>query len=74
MLAEIVAAYNATLAMVSRIWTRVEENPRIQLEKQRAMLVTASRQALIDGDLLELRRIRGQIEHTDIELDKLRSK
>lgn len=56
-----------------RIWDAVKDRPRKKLENERERLEEESRQAQIDGDLDELRRIRGEIEEIDRKLSTVRT-
>lgn len=66
----ILAFGKSVIDLTLKIWEAVDNRPRKKLMKQRDKLEEESRQAQIDGDVDELRRIRGEIE----EIDKVLSR
>lgn len=64
----IVDAFNNTLQLAFRVWDFISNRPKKKLKKRRLELEEQSRQAQLNGDLDELRKIRGQIEEIDRDL------
>ena len=58
----------ATIIFILKVWGWVSGRSKQKLIDRRMALEEESRQAQIDGDLVELRRIRGEIEELDHKL------
>ena len=64
----ILEAYNRTIDVVFRILDWVKGRPKKKLEDHRKELEVESRQYQIDGNLTQLRRVRGEIQDIDRRL------
>ena len=64
----IMSTLQSIIALILKVWGWVSGRAKQKLQNDRAALEERSRQAQIDGDLDELRRIRGEIEELDHRL------
>lgn len=65
---KIIALAQSIISLILKVWGWVSGRSKQRIVDSRAMLEAQSRQAQIDGDLDELRRIRGEIEELDHRL------
>jgi hypothetical protein len=64
----ILGLIQAAITFILKVWGWVSGRSKQKLIDRRMTLEENSRQAQIDGDLVELRRIRGEIEELDHKL------
>lgn len=64
----ILEAYNKTIDVVFRVLDWVKGRPKAKLEDHRKELEVESRQYQLNGDLDQLRRVRGEIQDIDRRL------
>jgi len=64
----ILEAYNRTIDVVFRILDWMKGRPKKKLEDQRKDLEVESRQYQLEGNLDQLRRVRGEIQDIDRRL------
>jgi Flp pilus assembly protein TadB len=64
----IISALQSIIALILKVWGWASGRAKQKLQNERVKLEEQSRQAQIDGDLDELRRIRGEIEELDHKL------
>lgn len=64
----ILETYNRTIDVVFRILDWVKGRPKKKLEDHRKELEVESRQYQLNGDLSQLRRVRGEIQDIDRRL------
>lgn len=64
----ILEAYNRTIDVVFRILDWMKGRPKKKLEDRRKELEVESRQYQLDGNLDQLRRVRGEIQDIDRRL------
>ena len=62
------AAWEKTIQLALRIWDYISGRPRQKLHDRRIELEAESCKALLDGDLVALRRTRAQLEEVDRKL------
>lgn len=60
----------AAMLFILKVWGWASGRSKKKLQNDRRVLESASRQALLDGDLNETRRVRAEIEEIDRRLER----